>query len=137
MSIRNFERIFRPKSVALIGASNRADSAGLVTMENLLSGGFDGPFIPVNPKHKSVAAVLCFPDVASLPFAPDLAVICTPPPTVPGFISELGARGTKATVIITAGFEGSDTGKALKHQKAGRPKSACEGFCRVDVQYVC
>lgn len=92
-------------------------------MENLLSGGFDGPIIPVNPKHKSVAGVLCFPDVGSLPFAPDLAVICTPPPTVPGLIAELGARGTKAAVIITAGFEGSDAGKALKQQicDAARP----------------
>lgn len=92
-------------------------------MENLLSGGFDGPIIPVNPKHKSVAGVLCYSDVGSLPFAPDLAVICTPPPTVPGLISELGARGTKAAVIITAGFEGSDTGKALKQQicDAARP----------------
>ncbi len=92
-------------------------------MENLLSGGFDGPILPVNPKHKSVAGVLCFPNVGSLPFAPDLAVICTPPPTVPGLISELGARGTKAAVIITAGFERSDAGKALKQQiyDAARP----------------
>jgi acetyltransferase len=123
MSIRNFEGIFRPRSVALIGASNRANSAGLVTMENLLSGGFDGPVIPVNPKHKSVAGVLCFPDVGSLPLAPDLAVICTPPRTVPGLLSELGARGTKAAVIITAGFEASEAGKTLKHQicEAARP----------------
>lgn len=92
-------------------------------MQNLLSGGFDGPIIPVNPTHKSVAGVLCFPDVGSLPFAPDLAVVCTPPPTVPGLVSELGARGTKAVIIITAGFEAGDASNDLKHQicDAARP----------------
>ena len=116
MSIRNLDAIFRPRSIALIGASNRPCSAGLVTMENLLAGGFDGPIIPVNPKHKAVAGVLAYPDVASLPLVPDLAVICTPPQTVPGLIGELGARGTKGAIVITAGFGelGSDLGRGLQ-----------------------
>src|ERR1700730_11818143 len=102
MSIRNLDAIFRPRSIALIGASNRAGSVGRVTAENLLAGGFDGPIIPVNPKHVSVVGVLAYPDVASMPVVPDLAVICTPPQTVPGLIAELGARGTKAAIIVTA-----------------------------------
>jgi len=66
--------------------------------------------MPVNPHHKSIEGVLAYPDVASLPVTPDLAVIATPPDTVPSLIAELAARGTKAAVVISAGFgEGSDT----------------------------
>jgi acetyltransferase len=116
MSIRNLDAIFRPRSVALIGASNRPGSVGLVTAENLLAGGFDGPIIPVNPKHASVAGVLAYPDIASMPLAPDLAVICTPPQTVPQLIAELGERGTKGAIVITAGFGelGSASGQGLQ-----------------------
>lgn len=73
-------------------------------MQNLLAAGFSGSIAAVNPKHKEVAGQRCYPDVASLPAAPDLAVVCTPPDTVPGLISELGIRGTKGAVVITAGF---------------------------------
>jgi len=116
MSIRNLDAIFRPRSIALIGASNRPCSAGLVTMKNLLTGGFDGPIIPVNPKHKSVAGALAYPNIASIPLVPDLAVICTPPATVPPLIAELAQRGTKGAIVITAGFGemGNEPGAALQ-----------------------
>ncbi len=116
MSIRNLDAVFHPKSVALIGASNRPGSVGHVVARNLLSGGFDGPIMPVNPAHPSVAGMLAYPDVASLPMTPDLAVICTPPKTVPGIVADLGKRGTKGAVVITAGFNelGTADGKALE-----------------------
>ena len=82
-------------------------------MVNLLSGGFGGPIAPVNPAHKSVSGLLCYPDIASLPFTPDLAVICTPAATVSGLIAELGARGTRGAVVITAGF--GELGNAAGH----------------------
>lgn len=104
MSIRNLEFIFRPRSVAVIGASTREHSVGNVVARNLLSGGFAGPIMPVNPRHEAVAGTLAYPDVAALPVTPDLAVICTPPQTVPELIAQLGARGTKGAVVITAGF---------------------------------
>ena len=125
MTIRNLDAIFRARSVALIGATARANSVGLVTAQNLLSAGFDGPIMPVNPKHKEIAGLPCYPDVASLPVTPDLAVICTPPATIPGLISELGGRGTKGAIIITAGFRelGSEQGLRLERAvlEAGRP----------------
>jgi acetyltransferase len=125
MSIRNLDAIFRPKSVALIGASPRPRSVGFVTVENLLRGGFDGPIMPVNPHHGSVGGVLTYPDVKSLPMAPDLAVICTPPETVPGLVAELGERGTRGVIVITAGFRelGSAAGRALEQAmlEAARP----------------
>ena len=116
MSIRNLDAIFRPRSVALIGASNRSRSVGAVIANNLRLGGFDGPILPVNPAHKSVEGILCYPDIASLPLVPDLAVICTPPQTVPPIVAELGARGTRAAIVVTAGFRegGSETGRALQ-----------------------
>lgn len=125
MSIRNLDAIFKPQSVALVGASPRPHSVGFVTVENLLRGGFDGPIMPVNPHHRSVGGVLAYPDVKSLPIAPDLAVICTPPETVPGLVAELAVRGTKGVIVITAGFRelGSAEGMALEQAvlDAARP----------------
>ena len=107
MSTTNLEYLLAPTSVAVIGASNRPRSIGATVMRNLLLGGFAGPILPVNPKQQAVAGILAYPDVASLPKAPDLAVICTPPASVPGLIEALGARGTKAAVVLTAGIAGA------------------------------
>ena len=106
MTIRNFDFLFKPHSVALIGASTRPGSVGLITAQSLLSGGFSGPIWFVNPKHSTIAGHDCYPSVAELPSAPDLAVIVTPPQTIPQLIGELGAKGTRAAVVITAGMRG-------------------------------
>src|ERR1700730_16626945 len=103
MTIRNFESLFQPKSVVLIGASTRAGSLGLITARNLLSGGFSGRIWFVNPKYRTVEGHDCYPSVAALPAAPQLAVLVTPPATIPQLIEELGAKGTRAAVVITAG----------------------------------
>lgn len=125
MSARDLDRLFRPGSVALVGASRRAGSIGAVIARNLLQAGFTGPILPVHPTNRSVAGVLAYPDVKSLPIAPDLAVIATPPATVPGLIADLGALGARAVVVITAGFgEGQDArGRALADAmlEAARP----------------
>ena len=110
MTIRNLEHMFRPKSVAVIGASNREGTLGAVLARNLARGGLDGPVMPVNPKYSHIQSIAAYPDVASLPVAPDLAVIATPPATVPGLIAELAAKGTRAATVITAGF-GETSGK--------------------------
>ena len=104
MTVRNLRKLFHPTSVAVIGASERKGAVGNLVMHNLLEGGFDGPIMPVNPKRRAVAGVLTYPDVASLPVIPDLAVICTPPATVPKIIDELGTHGTRAAIVLTAGL---------------------------------
>ena len=104
MSIRNLEHMLAPRSVAVIGASDRPHSVGNTVMRNLLADGFNGPVWPVNPKRERVADLAAYAHVDALPQAPDLAVICTPPATVPGLIAELGARGTRAAVVMTAGM---------------------------------
>lgn len=108
MSVRNLDHLFEPSSVAVIGASTRPQRVGTTVMTNLLAGGFGGPIMPVNPKYRSVGGVLAYPDVAALPEAPDLAVICTPAATVPGLIRDLGARGTRAAVVLSAGLDATD-----------------------------
>jgi acetyltransferase len=115
MTVRNLDAMFRPRSIALIGASQRENSVGAVLARNLFQGGFDGPVMPVNPKHTHIQSVPTYPDIHALPSVPDLAIVATPPDAVPGLIAELGALGTKAAVVITAGFgEGDDPkGRAL------------------------
>lgn len=104
MSVRNLEKLFRPRSVALIGASDRPGSIGAVVMRNLLASAFAGPVYPVNPAHASVMGRRAWASVADLAEAPDLALIATPPDTIPGIVSELGERGTKAAIVLTAGL---------------------------------
>lgn len=115
MTIRNLEKLFEPQSIALVGASKRSGSVGAVLAKNLFGGGFDGPVMPVNPKHRSIQGVLTFNTISSLPLVPDLAVIATPPKTIPGIVAELGEKGTKAAVVITAGLgERGDDGESLR-----------------------
>jgi acetyltransferase len=104
MSIRNLEYFFAPRSVAVIGASDKPHSVGATVLRNLIEGGFQGTIYPVNPRHDALAGRRVYPSVAMLGEAPDLAIICTPPATVPGIIAELGAAGTRAAIVLTAGL---------------------------------
>ena len=115
MTIRNLDKLFEPTSIALVGASRRPGSVGAVLAKNLFGSGFDGPIMPVNPKHRSIQGVLTHQTIDALPLVPDLAVIATPPRTIPGLIAELGEKGTKAAVVITAGLaETGDDGNSLR-----------------------
>jgi acetyltransferase len=105
MSVRNLEALFQPTSVVLIGASDRKGSLGLLVLRNLRLGGFKGPIWPVNLRHASVDGMQAWPDVHALPQVPDLAVICTPPESVPGLIAALGRKGTRAAIVVTAGLK--------------------------------
>ncbi|TSE20947.1 Succinate--CoA ligase ADP-forming subunit alpha [Tepidimonas alkaliphilus] len=102
MTVRNLEAMFQPQRVAVVGASDRPGSVGATVWRNLL-GHFQGELMAVNPRRPELGAPVAA-SVAELPAAPDLAVICTPPATVPGLIGELGTRGCRAAVVITAGL---------------------------------
>lgn len=104
MSIHNLKYLFNPKSVVLIGASNRLSSIGAVLAKNLLSSDFNGPVMLINPRHDKIYGKRCYPDVASLPETPELAVIATPNANVLELITNLGMRGTKAVIITSVGF---------------------------------
>jgi acetyltransferase len=104
MTTRNFDALFEPKSIAVIGASNHAGSVGAVLARNLFAGGFQGAIMAVNPHESAIQSTLSYHSVAELPVTPDLAVLATPPQSIPGLIGELGEKGCRAAVVITAGF---------------------------------
>jgi acetyltransferase len=122
MTIRNLDRLLAPKSVVLVGASDRPGTIGQTMVRNMLEAAYRGRVMLVNPTHANLEGQPCYPDIASLPAVPDLAVIATRAPTVPALIAELGQRGCKAAIVITAGFGGPE-GAALKQAmlEAARP----------------
>jgi acetyltransferase len=125
LTIRNLDRLLEPRSVVLVGASRTEGSVGAALVRNLAGGGFVGRLMAIHPEAGGDFGMPTYPDVASLPEAPDLAVIATPAGAVPGLVAELGARGTRAAVVISAGFadaasrRGGELQQALLH--AARP----------------
>ncbi|TWA68994.1 acetyltransferase [Azospirillum brasilense] len=103
MTVRNLDRLFKPASIALIGATRKPNTIGAVVARNLFNAGFDGPIMPVTGE-RAVEGVLTYKSVDDLPVTPDLAVICTPAATVPATIEALCNRGTKAAIVISSGF---------------------------------
>ncbi|MEO9789647.1 MAG: CoA-binding protein, partial [Aurantimonas coralicida] len=123
MSIRNFDALFAPRSIALIGASNEPGSVGSVLVDNLVAGGFAGRIMLVNPHAREIHGRQCHRSVETLPEVPDLAVIATPARTVPGIIAALGERGCRAAIVISAGLGETVDGATLRQQvlDAARP----------------
>lgn len=117
--LRPLERVFRPRSVAVIGASERAGSVGSALCRNILSGGFGGPIHLVNPKHAKVFGQPCAPSLQDLPGPPDLAVVATPARTIPSLVKGLGEIGAGAAVILTAATK-SELDQDAVAQAAGR-----------------
>jgi acetyltransferase len=99
----SFDALFKPRSVAVIGATDKEGSVGLAMMNNLKT--FRGKVFPVNPKRDQVLGLKAYPNIAAVPEKVDLAVIITPAPTVPGVIGECIAAGAKSALIISAGFK--------------------------------
>ncbi|MBC8130771.1 MAG: CoA-binding protein, partial [Rhizobiaceae bacterium] len=110
MSVRNLDALFAPRAIALLGASNGASSIGAVLARNLLESGFKGPILPVHAGERSIRSMMTYAAVEDLPIVPDLAVIASPAEDVPRAIDALGARGCRAAVVISAGFEASGLG---------------------------
>ncbi|MEB4676615.1 protein lysine acetyltransferase [Enterobacteriaceae bacterium G50] len=102
MSQRGLEALLRPKSIAVIGASMKPQRAGFLMMRNLLAGGFNGPVMPVTPTWKAVLGVLAWPTIASLPFSPDLAVLCTHAKRNLELLEALGEKGCKTCIILSS-----------------------------------
>jgi acetyltransferase len=96
--------LFEPASVAIIGASTRAGSIGAVLIENMLAARYRGALYAVNPRQSNIKGVPCYPSIDKVPQRVDLAVIATPPETVPQLIAQCGMAGVRSVVVITAGF---------------------------------
>jgi acetyltransferase len=102
---RPLSPIFSPQSIAVIGATENIGSVGRTILDNLIKGEFAGKIFPVNPKRDTVLGVKAYPSITAVPETPDLAVIITPPPTVPSIVRDCGAKGVKGVIIISAGFK--------------------------------
>jgi len=114
---RQLDPIFNPQTVAIIGATETPGSVGRTVVENLIQGGFPGKIYPINPKRPTVLGLPAFTDIKALPEVPDLAVIITPPPTVPGIVRDCADFGVGGAVIISAGFkEIGPTGAELERR---------------------
>jgi len=115
MTAKRIEAVLRPASVAVVGASATPGSIGDVLCRNLREGGFRGPVFYVNPRHASIGDEPSYPDVRSLPQAVDVAIIATPPPTLPTVLEHCGVRGVRGAIIVSAGFrEGGEEGAAFE-----------------------
>lgn len=101
----HLQPLFSPRSVAVIGASTRADSVGRAAFANILLHGYTGVVYPVNPKATSILAVKAYSSVLEIPEEVDLAVIVVPSETIPRVLEECGQRGIKGAVVISAGFK--------------------------------
>ncbi|HZZ87711.1 MAG TPA: acetate--CoA ligase family protein [Caulobacteraceae bacterium] len=124
MTTRNLDALFSPRAIALVGASNEPGSVGAVLARNLMESGFKGPVLPVNPHETAIRSTLSYRTLSDLPIAPDLAVVATPPQSVPAIIADLAAMGCRAAVVVTAGFgEAGGAGEHLARQmlEAARP----------------
>ena len=118
MTIRNLDRVLAPRRVAVIGASSRPRAVGHLVLANMRAAGFSGTLMPVNPREAEIDGLRTFPDIAALPEDPDLAVIATPPDSVPGLIAQLARRGCAGAVVITAGFGEGDSVAGMNLRQA-------------------
>ena len=113
----NLAALFQPTSVAVIGASNDPLKWGGTILVNLISGGFKGRIFPVTLQTDSVLGLPAYPDVTSLPEAPDMAMVAVPLHHVKGVVQQCGRKGVKALVLVTAGFsEIGEEGRRLESE---------------------
>lgn len=129
MSIYNLDKIFKPNSVAIVGASNKQGTIGSLLFKGLLDSGFKGKIFPVNPKYKSIKRVQAYSSVLDIKESIDLAVIATPMRTLPPLINECVECGVGGAVIISAG--GKEIGEAGKQLEAEIKNKASKSGLRI------
>src|SRR5690606_27371151 len=113
--MHDFERLIRPRGVAIVGVSEDASRIGSHPFHALTEFGFEGGIYPVNPKYETLKGLPCYPDVTSLPGPCDLAIIAVPAPLVAGVVEQCGAAEIPFALILSAGFrESGEEGAALE-----------------------
>jgi acyl-CoA synthetase (NDP forming) len=113
----NLDAVFRPRSVAIIGASTVAGKLGHDILYNLIHAGFPGSIYPINPKADQVLNLPAFKQIGDVPSPPDLAVVVIPARAVAGAIEQCGQAGVKAAIVITGGFaEAGPDGEKLQEE---------------------
>ena len=111
------EKLFSPASIAVFGASERSGSVGAQLFSNLLRAGYQGELYPVNPNRDEVQGRRCYPSIAAIEGAVELAIIATPAPSVANILRECGEHGVSTAVVLSAGFrEVGDKGARFEQQ---------------------
>ncbi|MCW4055358.1 MAG: CoA-binding protein, partial [Candidatus Bathyarchaeota archaeon] len=117
MGVEGLSRIFSPRRVAVIGASDKAGSVGARILRNLVGVGYKGAVYPVNLFAPHIQGITAYPTIERIPRQVDLAVVATPAHTVPQIVEECGRAGVSGLVIISAGFkEAGEEGKRLESE---------------------
>ena len=98
------KHFFTPRTVAIVGASERENSVGYRLLLNMQEAGFSGGLYPINPKHQQLLGLKAYPDLHAVPEDLDLVVIATPASTVPDLLRQCGDKGVSSVIIISAGF---------------------------------
>jgi acetyltransferase len=129
MGLHNLDKIFEPRSVAVIGASEREGSIGYALMRNLIQAGYDGRLVPVNPRYSTIHGLEAYPSVAEVDHRVDLAVIAVHISTVPNIVKECVEAGVSGAIIISAG--GRETGEDGRQLEDSIKKEAEKGGLRV------
>ena len=123
MSIRNLNRLFLPRSVAVIGASPKKSTIGRTVLSNLVDEEFLGSVYPVNPKYEAIEGIRCLSCVDDILDPLDLAIVCTPAATVPGIVDECGRSGVLNVLILSAGFREAGAAGRLHEDELHRVAS--------------
>ena len=105
MSTRNLDKLFDPRSIAVIGASNKKGSVGYILLRNLIGAEYDGIVYPVNVSAQSVRGIQAYASISQVPRKIDLAVIAVPAKAVPETMRECGEAGVSGAVIVSSGFK--------------------------------
>jgi acetyltransferase len=129
MAQYNLNRIFKPRHVAVVGASEKAGTIGNALMRNLVDGGFSGTVLPVNPKYQTMHGQACFESVSALETGVDLAVIATPIHSVPDIVGECVEKKVGGAVIISAG--GKEVGEQGREIEEKIRRIANDGGLRI------
>lgn len=112
MTVKHLKELFAPSSVCVIGAKNKPGHIGEIVLRNLISGGFDGPIMPVSSELTSLCGILTYPTVADLPIKPDVAIICQDDVNIETALKDIVAAEIKAVSII--GLPGENEGADLE-----------------------
>jgi acyl-CoA synthetase (NDP forming) len=128
--VKELDALLNPRSIAILGASTDYTKVNGRTLKFLLAKGYRGKLYPVNPKYDRIGELRCYPDIASLPEAPDLAVVAVPARAVPASLRALGERGARAAIVFSSGFsELGEAGRALEAEALAAARATGLRLC--------
>jgi len=142
----DFERLIRPRAVAIIGASGDPARIGGQPLRSLTEFGYEGKVYPVNPKYKTLKDLICYPDISAVPRPCDVAIVAVPASRVISVIAECGAAGVKFAIVLSSGFrESGESGSALQDELVAVAKRSgvrvigpnCQGIMNLATRLFC